>query len=330
MKIIRKILFPLGIIYWLVTYLRNKFFDYRILKSTSFSLPIIAIGNLSVGGTGKTPHTEYIIRLLKDHYKLAILSRGYKRVSKGYILANDKITSEILGDESFQIFQKFSNVHVAVCEDRRLGISNLINQVKPEVILLDDAFQHRKVKAGFYVLLTAFDDLFCDDFILPFGNLRESSMGKNRADVIIVTKCPPDLSQEEMNKIEKKINVAVSIYFTCIQYDEFVYNDNEKRAITDIKKLEKNIVVGIAKPEYFVDYIKTDKDHIKIYPDHHNFTNEEIIELNELAQLRPIITTEKDYVRLKGKVANLFYLPIQVSFIKNESSFNQKILDYVG
>ncbi|OGS76337.1 MAG: tetraacyldisaccharide 4'-kinase, partial [Flavobacteria bacterium RIFCSPLOWO2_12_FULL_31_7] len=163
MKLLRKILFPIGFIYWLVTFIRNWLYDVGFFKSKSYNLPVIAIGNLSAGGTGKTPHTEYLIRLLRDNFKVAVLSRGYKRSTKGYVLANETISAAELGDESYQIYSKFPEVAVAVCEDRQTGIENLISNINPDVILLDDAFQHRKVNAQYYILLTAYEDLFSDD-----------------------------------------------------------------------------------------------------------------------------------------------------------------------
>jgi tetraacyldisaccharide 4'-kinase len=190
------LLFPFSILYGWITSIRNFLFDKGIFKSYSFDIPIIAVGNLSVGGTGKTPQIEYLIRLLSPNYKIAILSRGYKRKSKGFVLADPTSNAEILGDEPFQIYQKFPNTIVAVDADRKNGIENLlVLNEKPDVILLDDAFQHRKVKAGFYILLTGYDDLFYSDFILPAGNLRESRSGAKRANVIIITKCPKDISK---------------------------------------------------------------------------------------------------------------------------------------
>ncbi|MEY2867889.1 MAG: hypothetical protein RIR01_289, partial [Bacteroidota bacterium] len=194
MNLLRKILFPFAILYGLVTAIRNFLFDKGILKSYAFDLPIIAVGNLSVGGTGKTPQIEYLIRLLSTKYKVATLSRGYKRKSEGFVLADANVNAEILGDEPFQFFQKFPNIQVAVDANRKNGIEQLLSKnSKPEVILLDDAYQHRKVKAGFYILLTAYGDIYADDFMLPTGNLRESRSGAHRADVVVVTKCPPNL-----------------------------------------------------------------------------------------------------------------------------------------
>ena len=327
MKLLRKILFPIAIIYWLVTFLRNWLYDVGFFKSKSYNLPIIAIGNLSAGGTGKTPHTEYLIRLFKDKYKVAVLSRGYKRSTKGFVLANETISAAELGDESYQIYAKFPEVSVAVCEDRQTGIENLIAAINPDVILLDDAFQHRKVKASFYILLTAYDDLFSDDYILPFGNLRESAIGKKRANLVIVTKCLTTLSDQEQENVKQKLNVNAPVFFTSIDYDNEVFNIEKAINVADIIPEEKVIVAGIAKPKYFIDYLNSGKDKVLIYPDHHNFTAQEISELNILAQEKMLVTTEKDFVRLNGKIKSdkLFYLPIKSKFLNSETEFQTLI-----
>jgi tetraacyldisaccharide 4'-kinase len=331
MKLLRKILFPIAIIYWLVTFIRNWLYDVDFFKSKSYDLPIIAIGNLSAGGTGKTPHTEYLIQLLKDKYKVAVLSRGYKRSTKGFVLANETISAAELGDESYQIHTKFPNVAVAVCEDRQKGIEKLISEINPDVILLDDAFQHRKVKASFYILLTAYDDLFSDDYILPFGNLRESTIGKKRANLVIVTKCPAALSEQEQEQVKQKLKVSVPVFFTSIEYDNEVFSAENSKEVSDVIMNEKVIVAGIAKPKYFVDYLNSGKDKILIYPDHHNFTEQEISELNCLAQEKMVVTTEKDFVRLNGKIKsnNLYYLPIKVRFLNSEMEFQTHISSVV-
>ena len=205
MNLLRKILFPFSILYGFITSIRNFLFDIGVLKSYSFDLPIIAVGNLSVGGTGKTPQIEYLIRLLSDKYKVATLSRGYKRQSEGFILANEISDAKQLGDEPFQFYQKFKNIQVAVDANRKNGIEQLLsNSDAPEIILLDDAFQHRKVKAGFYIMLTSYGDLYANDFMLPTGNLRESRSGAQRANIIIVTKCPSSLSLDAQNNIKKQ------------------------------------------------------------------------------------------------------------------------------
>ena len=258
MTFLRKLLFPVAFIYWIVTWVRNYFYDKQIFKSKSFDLPIIAVGNLSVGGTGKTPQIEYLIRLLQDEYKLATLSRGYKRETNNFVLANASTTVKQLGDEPFQFFTKFPKIKVAVDANRINGITQLLKlEDKPEIILLDDAFQHRKVKAGFYILLTTYSDLFCDDFILPFGNLREPSSGKKRANMIIVTKCPSDISDHSMSKIKMKLGADVPVFFSKIEYDELVYSEMKPIKTADLKREEKTIVTGIAKPFPFISYLKS-------------------------------------------------------------------------
>lgn len=331
MNFLRKLLFPFGGLYWLITFIRNWLYDLGIFSSKSYDLPIIALGNLSAGGTGKTPQTEYLIRLLKDTYKIAVLSRGYKRSSKGFVLANDIVTASELGDESFQMYSKFPEISVAVCEDRQSGIESLISNCSPEIILLDDAFQHRKVKAGFYILLTAYDDLFADDFILPFGNLRESTIGKKRANMVVVTKCPSNITASNKQEVKAKLNVNAPVFFTSIDYDSNVMGAENSMLVSNIISKEKVIVAGIAKPKYFIDYLDSGNDKVMIYPDHHNFSENEILTLNELSKDKILVTTEKDFMRLKGKVNadNLYYLPIQSKFVSDKEKFDTLVLNWL-
>ncbi|MEC4003876.1 tetraacyldisaccharide 4'-kinase [Flavobacterium sp. SUN052] len=332
MIILRYLLFPISILYGLITSFRNFLFDKGILKSYSFDIPIIAVGNLSVGGTGKTPQIEYLIRLLSSNYKIATLSRGYKRKSVGYVLANATSDAAQLGDEPFQIHQKFPTITVAVDANRKNGIEQLLQlNNKPDVILLDDAFQHRKVKAGFYILLSAYGDLFSDDFMLPTGNLRESRSGAKRANVILITKCPKDLSEFEQEKIKNKIGLNKPVFFSYIDYDSEIYNEVERKKVSEIKEVDKLLLAGIAKPEPFFTYLKSEKNTILTYPDHHDFSEKEVQEIQNKAKNKLIITTEKDYVRLKNKnLKSLFYLPIKSSFVTQGDNFNQSILNYVG
>lgn len=333
MNLLRKLLFPFAILYGFITSLRNYLYDKGILKSYSFDIPVIAVGNLSVGGTGKTPQIEYLIRLLSPNYKVATLSRGYKRKSEGFILAEAASTTEILGDEPFQYFKKFPDIQVAVDADRKNGIEQLLNQEsRPEIILLDDAFQHRKVKAGFYILLTAYEDLFCDDFMLPIGNLRESINGAKRANLIIVTKCPLDITELEQQNIKNKLAVDLPIYFSSIDYDDKVYNDTGSLAVSDLKLTPKILLAGIAKPKPFFDYLQTDKDEVMTFSDHHHFSESDILNIKSQAVDKIIVTTEKDFVRLDAKILRkqLFYLPIKSKFLSNHESFDAIILNYVG
>jgi tetraacyldisaccharide 4'-kinase len=335
MNLLRKILFPFAILYGFITSIRNFLFDTGVLKSYSFDLPVIAVGNLSVGGTGKTPQIEYLIRLLSDRYKVATLSRGYKRQSEGFILANSTSDAVQLGDEPFQFYQKFKNIQVAVDANRKNGIEQLLSSsIAPEVILLDDAFQHRKVKAGFYILLTSYGDLYCDDFMLPTGNLRESRSGVQRANVVIVTKCPSDLSLDAQNKIKKQLNLVLnqSLFFTFIDYDDVVYSEKETLKVEGIKSQNKILLAGIAKPESFFTHLKHENDECLTFPDHHHFSESELLEIKEKAKDKIIVTTEKDYVRLKGSVLSeqLYFLPIKSSFLSEVDNFDKNILNYVG
>ena len=332
MIILRYLLFPFAIVYGLITGIRNFLYDNQILKSHSFDIPIIVVGNLSVGGTGKTPQIEYLIRLLSPTYKIATLSRGYKRKSEGFILADENSDAELIGDEPYQMHLKFPKINVAVDADRKNGIEKLLTlKDKPDIVLLDDAFQHRKVKAGFYILLTAYGDLFCDDFMLPTGSLRESKNGAKRADVIIVTKCPKEISEAEQNTIKKRIGGSASIYFSRIDYDDKVYNASESKNVSDIRTVNKLLLAGIAKPNPFFAYLQGGNDVQLEYPDHHHYNENDIKNIQDKANTKVIITTEKDYVRLKNQQLNsLFYLPIKSNFISEGANFDKTILNYVG
>lgn len=335
MKFLRKILFPFSAIYWLVTSIRNFFYDKGVFTSFSFTTPIIAVGNLSTGGTGKTPQIEYLIRLLSDNYRVATLSRGYKRKSKGFVLGSTDSSADVLGDEPFQFYQKFPNIRVAVDADRKNGIEQLLALTpQPQVVLLDDAYQHRKVKAGLYILLTSYGDLYADDYILPAGNLRESRSGAQRASIIIVTKCPPGLPKNEQIAIENKLRLSSSqkVYFTCIEYGDTVFSEAGQLSIDDVKGRQKVLVAGIAKPKPFFDHLKGQDDEVMTYPDHHDFSESELIDIKGRSNNKIIITTEKDYMRLRGKLPKdkLFYLPIKSRFIDNSDDFDKTILEYVG
>lgn len=334
MILIRKLLFPFALLYGVITAIRNFLFDKGILKSHRFQTAVIAVGNLSVGGTGKTPQIEYLIRMLQENYQVATLSRGYKRKSKGFLLANSNSTVLDLGDESFQYFTKFPSLKVAVDANRVNGINQLLQlEQKPQVILLDDAFQHRHVHAGKYILLTAFDDLYVDDFMLPTGNLREFASSAKRAEIIIVTKCPSVLSETEMHSIKLKLKLKKhqQLFFTSIAYADFVCSEMDEIAVETIKKLPKLLVTGIAKPKPFYDFLWNETDDLLTFSDHHDFSNSDLEIIKEKAGDRIIITTEKDFMRLKGKIPKdkLYYLPIKSTFIEKESEFIKILLNYV-
>lgn len=328
MKLIRKITFPFVPIYYMVTSLRNTLYDLGIKKSVAYSFPVICVGNLSVGGTGKTPMVEYLINLLKHDYKLATLSRGYKRKTKGFQLANETSSANTLGDEPFQFYNKFKNdVLVAVDSDRNNGIKKLRSlENKPEVILLDDAFQHRKVKAGFNILLTAYGNIYTEDFVLPTGNLREPKNGAKRANIIMVTKCPKNLSESDRKSIIDKLYVKEYqyVFFSFINYDESVFSFEKAIKLNDLKHF--TLVTGIANANSLVQFLKEKQfefEHLN-FNDHHDFSETDIKEL-ETKEL--IITTEKDFMRLKqfaSLKSKLFYLPIAIG-LDNEPEFNKLI-----
>lgn len=335
MKLLRFLLFPFAVLYGLITGVRNFLYNQGVFKSYIAPIPTIVVGNLSVGGTGKSPQIEYLIRLLSEKYRIATLSRGYKRKSKDFVLADSTTKVEDLGDEPFQFFSKFKNIRVTVDSDRKNGIQNLLQlENPPEVILLDDAYQHRKVKASCYILLTAYNDLYCDDFLLPVGNLRESRKGAKRAKAVIVTKCPPLLSDSEKEKIKTRLKLKTNqeLFFTTIGYDGFVFSKEQKLSVSEIKSQPKVLLAGIAKPEPFFDFLKTEKDLLLKYPDHHNFSDKEIEEIKSKAIGKIIVTTEKDYVRIKDKFAGnqLYYLPIKTEFLGDADSFNRLITDVAG
>jgi tetraacyldisaccharide 4'-kinase len=332
MKLLRKIFFPIVPIYYLITSLRNKLFDFNLLKSKSYNIPIICVGNLSVGGTGKSPMIEYLVRLLQKNYSVAVLSRGYKRSTSGFILANEKTKVEEIGDEPYQFKNKFPDILIAVDADRQHGIEEILNlNNSPDIILLDDGFQHRKVKAGLYILLTSFHKLYTEDILLPYGDLRESKRGAKRADVIIVTKCPVDLKDEVKAEISKKLNLNndQKLFFSSISYGDIIYSDKESKPIDKLIAQKFSLVTGIANSQPLVEYLRSKGltfEHLD-FQDHYNFTAKDI---DKLKNKKFILTTEKDYVRLKDKLdaSKLFYLPISTE-INNASDLNELIKQFV-
>jgi len=333
MNFVRKILFPMVSIYYVITWLRNLCYDIGVFNSKSYNIPIICVGNLSTGGTGKTPMIEYLIRLLKSNYKVATLSRGYKRNTKGFFIADENASALKIGDEPFQLHQKFKDVIVSVDGDRQNGIAKLLDlQESPEIILLDDAFQHRKVKAGLNILLTTYDKLYIDDFMLPTGNLREPKSGAKRAQIIVVTKCPNDLNEEDKQKIIFKLKLLSTqeVFFSSIKYSETIYSSKINKPLLNLKQEKFILVTGIASPKLLLNYLKSNGynyEHLN-FTDHHNFTDNELKMLNK----KPLIlTTEKDYMRLKDSIDSerLFYLPIE-SEIFNKEKFDKLISKYLG
>ncbi|GAA4307629.1 tetraacyldisaccharide 4'-kinase [Compostibacter hankyongensis] len=327
--------------------MRNKLYDWGTLSAVSFDLPTIAVGNLSMGGTGKTPHVEYLIALLKSHYRVATLSRGYNRRTHGYRLAGPDSDALEIGDEPMQFHRKFPDIAVCVGEERVLALPQLLMD-KPEtaVVLLDDAFQHRSIRPGYNILLTEHSRLFTRDYIVPFGRLRESRQGYRRADCIIVTKCPPALSEEERLRITREIAPlpAQPLYFTALQYGE-PYDLFTGAAVSIPESTALLLVCGIARPAPLQEWLQQRFASVTLqqFPDHHYFTPADVAEIRSSwevlgAEQKMVITTEKDAVKLQLLEAELrdqalpiCVLPAKVSFLFDSAdSFNNHIFDYVA
>lgn len=344
LKSFRILLFPFSLIYWLGIAVRNYLYDRNILKSSSFGLPLIAVGNLAVGGTGKSPMVEYLIRLLQSRYKLATLSRGYKRKTKGYALANEESTALEIGDEPMQFHRKFPEIPVAVGEERMVAIPHLL-QDRPDtqLILLDDAFQHRAVKAGLNILLTEYSNLFTRDFYLPTGDLRDLKSGYKRADIIVVTKCSEHLQEQERQKIIREVRPlpGQEVFFTSMAYGH-PYHISDKKEIMLQENTEVLLVTGIANPRPLKQLLEARHNSylMQQYPDHHIFTIDDWREMEKQfremnAADKIILTTEKDAVRLdkfkqEAVMLPLYVIPVRHHFLFEEGEkFDNKILDFI-
>jgi tetraacyldisaccharide 4'-kinase len=343
MKYLRLLLLPFSWLYGLAVFVRNKLYDAGVFTSRGFDIPVISVGNLDIGGAGKSPMTEYLVRLFKGKYKLATLSRGYGRMTKGYLEATvDSVDVEV-GDEPAQFKQKFPDITVAVCESRVDGIRKL--KYDHNLVILDDAYQHRAVQPGLSILLFDFSRVYEFRFLLPAGNLREPYSGYKRADVIVVTKCPPQLTAQQMEQIKKRIKPMSyqELFFTGISYGTL----HNMAGNNVIEVLDKNTVVflltGIANPapllKHLADDVKTVIHHN--YPDHHRFSLKNITKLADefdacTAQKKLVITTEKDAQRLREQALlpiveklNILVLPITVSFLSRQQQFDEIIENYV-
>ncbi len=347
---IHKWLIPLSWVYGLVVRSRNQLFEMGFLKSRAFKIPVISVGNITVGGAGKTPHVEYIIRQLSDKMKVAVLSRGYKRKTKGYVLATKDSTANEIGDEPYQMKKKFPDIHVAVDANRCEGI-DIITSDKltkdTDVILLDDAYQHRYVKPGVNILLIDYHRLIIHDKLLPAGRLREPQSEKNRADIVIITKCPAEMRPVEFRVLTKSLGLFPyqKLYFTTLKYGNlkplYMGDDKPLSCITP----ETNIVLltGIASPQQMINDLSAYTKHITplIYADHHRFKKKDIQRINDTLAATPeprmVITTEKDNARLFGMSGltdevrrNIYMLPIEIEFLLGgQEEFNEKIIGYV-
>jgi len=345
MPLIRYLLIPFTAIFYFLTQFRNWLYEKGIFRSFTFDRVVISVGNLTVGGTGKTPMTEYLTRLLHVNYRLAFVSRGYKRRTKGFRIADDNDNAQTIGDEPFQYYRKFCETAVvAVGEDRALAIPKILyKHPETEVVLLDDGFQHRTVKPDINILLTDYRRLFTDDWLLPTGNLRESRVHARRADVVVVTKCPELIGarekQEIRDAIEKYTRKDVGIFFSRVRHLEPV------AAFDNGKSFTQNVFLfaGIANSKPLLEYVD-DQFHLlghKFFPDHYNFTSK-VLSDKVLAPFehlavgeKCLLTTEKDMVRLLSladvhenlTTFPLFYLPIEMEIIHEDTMFDTYILD---
>jgi tetraacyldisaccharide 4'-kinase len=341
------LLYPISLLYYLVLLIRHKLYDWGILKSKSYNIPNICVGNLNLGGTGKTPHIEYLVRLLSDKYNVAVLSRGYGRDTKGYLLANENHTHHDIGDEPLQYLKKFNNIRIAVDENRCEGMNRLLQEENPpQIILLDDAYQHRKIKPGLNILLTDYYNLYKNDRLVPAGNLRDIKKAADRAKIVVVTKSPSVITSYYRRDVENilKLKPHQKIFYSYIEYQEFQPLSKTSYDI-DVKEAKTVLLVsGIANTYSLTDYLKRKYNTIsKIeYNDHHNFTEKDIDliikKYNDLiGKNKIIVTTEKDAMRLinsslisKFDDIPVFTIPIKIKFHKeNGISFNDEILNYV-
>lgn len=349
MQIIRYLLFPFSLLYGFITWVRNKLYDFGILKSHTFDIPVLSVGNLEVGGSGKTPATEYLVKLLEPKFSLATLSRGYGRITSGFRWVDASDNASLCGDEPLQIILNYPNVGVAVCEDRVRGV-NLIKDTH-DLVILDDAYQHRAIKPGLSILLFDFNRLNHPRFILPTGNYREFFGGRKRADILVVTKCPTTLLATEKKLIIKKLKPYShqKVIFSFI-----AYADDLKPLTKGIDKISASsisqktavlLLTGIAKPQPLLDKIREKTPNITHhnYPDHHNFTSKNILKLvNNFkaikAEHKIIITTQKDAIRLKDaafeqQLNNLpiYYWQIGMAFADDDRlTFEETVANYVN
>lgn len=341
------LLYPVSLLYGLLTDFRNFLYDTGILHSEEFSLPVICVGNIAVGGTGKTPHTEYLVDLLRKDFKVATLSRGYKRKSKGFLIATSSATVNDIGDEPLQISRKFSDILVTVDRNRVHGIREILaDHAETEVIILDDGFQHRRLTPGFSILLTDYNDLIVKDHMLPFGNLRESRQNIRRADMILITKCPENISAIERRIIVKEINKSAyqNLYFTSFRYNSPLPVFDKNASLSEGTDSGIVLVTGVANPLPLKEHLRMSYPEIihLSFSDHHDFNEKDLNDIstafNSLkSKNRYLFTTEKDAVRLR-EIINIaepmrsafFYIPIGIYFLnEDKDEFDNLIIEYV-
>lgn len=344
-------LLPLSWLYGVGSDFRNMLFNTGILSSKSYSIPIISVGNITAGGTGKTPHIEYLIRLLSERYRVAVLSRGYKRRSRGYVLAQPDTPMEMIGDEPWQIKEKFPQAYVAVDTNRRHGIERLMTDQKTrdvQVILLDDAYQHRYVTPGINILLIDYHRMITEDRLLPAGRLRERVSSKIRANMVIVTKCPRNLTPIGYRVVQQSLHLKPfqSLFFSTFKYGNLkkLFTKGEM-PLEQIRKDSMHVllVTGIGNPQQMEQDMRKFAQYVTplSYSDHHYFTPQNVEEINNAALKMPkpmiVVTTEKDAPRLKNMQGfnevvrdNLYVFPIEIEILKEkETTLNEQIINYV-
>ncbi len=347
-----KLLYPFSLLYGLIIWIRNLLFDYKLIQSTEFPIPIISVGNITVGGTGKTPHIEHMVELLKDEFRVATLSRGYKRKTRQFILADPDSKVRDIGDEPVQIKQKYPDIHVAVDRKRVNGVRKLMDQIPDlDVILLDDAFQHRHIKPGMSILLIDFNRPMSEDCLLPAGRLREQSYERRRSNIILITKCPDRLKPIERRIIVKdlKLYPFQHLFFTKLVYGKPIplFNDTTKpMSLSDMKAAKPHIlmVTGIAGPRLYKKHLRSISTNISelTYPDHHAFSNKDLAAILQSykhmeGDEKFIFTTEKDATRLRNFSTieasireRMFYVPVGIEILNEEGkTFNNHIQNYV-
>ena len=332
------LLYPLSIVYNLITSLRNLLFDLGLINSVKYKIPTIGVGNLSTGGTGKSILVDYLIELLKIKYRITTLSRGYNRDTSGFIQATSKSSAYEIGDEPYQFYSKHPEINVVVCEDRRKGMKLILNNLpNTEISIWDDVFQHRYVKPGLMLLTTTFKYPYYQDEVLPIGNLRENKSSSKRADLIIVTKCPDELSYIEKLEFLEKLSPDENqkVFFSTISYKKNLKSDNSTIHIDNLIEEEFILVTGIADSSYLVKYLNNKNlkfKHLK-YSDHYNFKKSSIDKILSISRNKKIITTEKDYGRLKPKInrGEIYYLEVSIEFPNNlnKISFDEVVYDFV-
>ena len=341
----RILLLPISLLYHIVLIIRRKLYDWRILKSLRFEYPTIGVGNLNLGGTGKTPTVEYLINILRPHYRVATLSRGYGRKTKGFQRADHQSTYETVGDEPLQYFNKFTDIQVVVDEDRLNGMRKLIRSKNtPDVYLLDDAFQHRRIKVGLNLLLTEYQHLYCDDFLFPAGTLRDVKSAAQRAQIIIVSKSPKTLDENEKQRIIKKLKPKShqKVFFSYLEYQPLQPLNEAAKQISTENVDFVLAFCGIANPKPFIEELRKNYKTIDFlhFADHHAYSKDDVKTIMDHFEnlgggKKIIVTTEKDAARLTNspylcqfETAPLLALPIAVRF-HEEEKFNEEILNYV-